>query len=146
MARRSYNGFTPEQRSKAARWLRQQNPPRPTTCDACGQDAARNVTRHSEDYSEPYGPHIGAFSLCYVCHMLVHCRFSAREAYERYVGLLETGLRARPCYEWDAFTLLWLGRRVIDQATEPRTGGDPELLWRIDRGDYRRMNAQPALL
>jgi DNA invertase Pin-like site-specific DNA recombinase len=48
---------------------------------------------HSEDYSEPFGDHIGRWSLCYWCHLLLHCRRRAPEAYLRYVLMLQGGER-----------------------------------------------------
>lgn len=51
---------------------------------------------HSEDYSSPYGPHIGQFGLCYVCHMMIHCRFSAPEAWHRYCDLVAEGNQFGP--------------------------------------------------
>jgi hypothetical protein len=61
----SYNGFTPQQRAHALRGLNREyaagRRQRPTSCDACGQTEGV-IEPHSEDYSEPFGDHIGAAS------------------------------------------------------------------------------------
>jgi len=87
MAKRQYNGFSPRHRSKAGRWytkqLREGKRTKPERCDACLRTGA-SVAGHSEDYREPFGDHIGAVSLCYPCHMAIHCRFTMPEEFERY--------------------------------------------------------------
>lgn len=92
----SYNGFSPAQRSRALRWLNAEyaagRRTRPERCDACGQTAGA-LQAHSEDYSEPFGAHIGEHGLCYVCHMMIHCRFSAPGPWERYRRHVRSGYR-----------------------------------------------------
>lgn len=115
---KSYNGFTPSQRMKAYRWLmaeyeagrRQQ----PTRCDACEQTEGL-IQPHSEDYSAPFGEHIGRYGLCYRCHMILHCRFSAPTAWQTYVAVLSSGKRFPAMYSklWGAFTRDHLGQRRI---------------------------------
>lgn len=56
---------------------------RPVLCDGCGQDAGL-IQPHSEDYSKPWGDHIGKYGLCYTCHMMVHCRFKNPEVWDNY--------------------------------------------------------------
>lgn len=95
---KSYNGFTPEQRNRAQRWLNQQwksGAPRPSHCIACGLTNAHGIyDAHAEDYSEPFGTHTGEWPLCYLCHMMVHCRFgSGAVAFRRYVCALQDGYR-----------------------------------------------------
>ena len=74
MTRKSYNGFSAAQRNRAGRWLNAEyaagRRTRPTRCQACG--TTEGVRGHSEDYSEPFGPHIGAFGLCHRCHLALH--------------------------------------------------------------------------
>lgn len=94
---KSYNGFSPEQREKAQAWLRRQwdagELERPKKCCACGQTDGV-LDAHAEDYSEPFGPHISEFPLCYLCHMMVHCRFgSGATAFHRYETLIAEGFR-----------------------------------------------------
>jgi hypothetical protein len=40
-----------------------------TTRAACPREA---IEAHSEDYSEPFGDHIGAYGLCRGCHVMIH--------------------------------------------------------------------------
>lgn len=93
----SYNGFSPQQRLRALAWLKREYAAgrrvRPTACDACGQTVGM-IEPHSEDYSEPFGDHIGAFGFCYRCHMMLHCRFSARAAWLAYLDAIKRGFRA----------------------------------------------------
>jgi hypothetical protein len=89
-----YKGFTGQQRNRALRWLNREYAAgrrmRPTSCDGCGQTAGI-IEAHSEDYSEPFGDHIGGWGLCYRCHMALHCRFKAPEAWERYKAAIVAG-------------------------------------------------------
>ena len=80
MSRIPYNGFTPEERGKAAAWLYANVAIVDRCCDGCGNPKAR---RHSEDYSYPYGPHVGAYSLCQRCHHAVHIRHRNPANWER---------------------------------------------------------------
>lgn len=97
----SYNGFTHTQRMKAFNWLKIEyasgRRKKPTQCDACGQTKGI-LEHHSEDYSAPYGNHIGAWSLCYRCHMMIHCRFRNKTAWRRYRERLATGIIFAPFY------------------------------------------------
>lgn len=92
----SYNGFKASQRQKAFNWLMIEyasgRRSRPTVCDACGQ-AEGIIDPHSEDYSFPFGPHIGAYGLCYICHMMVHNRFKAAASWTRYKAAIAAGGR-----------------------------------------------------
>ena len=83
-----YNGFTPQQRQEAFNWLKEQNKPKPTICEACGQEWGL-IEPHSEDYSKPFGEHIGKYGLCYICHSMIHCRFRAREEWLNYIENVE---------------------------------------------------------
>lgn len=94
-----YNGFTPSQRVKALKWINGEyaagRRTRPTECEACGQTDGK-LQAHSEDYSEPYGDHIGKYGLCYTCHMMIHCRFSAPVAWDNYRWAIRSGYRTAP--------------------------------------------------
>jgi len=83
----SYNGFSGEQRERALAWFKAEKRAGrrddPVRCDACGQGLGL-MQAHSEDYSEPFGDHIGRFGLCYACHMMIHCRFRNPAAWESY--------------------------------------------------------------
>lgn len=97
----SYNGFTPEQRMKALYWLKAQvkagTRTAPTECMACGQKEGV-IEAHSEDYSEPFGDHIGAYAFCYRCHMMIHCRFRSPEAWNSYRLQVRNGTVFAACY------------------------------------------------
>lgn len=99
-----YNGFSPAQRMKAYNWLKTQwaEGTRITrgSCDACGQDEGI-IEAHSEDYSEPYGDHIGKYTLCFRCHMAVHCRFRSAGMFTRYCDSISQGLVFEPFYKRD---------------------------------------------
>jgi hypothetical protein len=91
----SYNGFAPEQREKAQRRLRAQwesgSLARPSKCCACGQDHGI-IDAHAEDYSEPFAAgKTDEFHLCFTCHMMVHCRFRNRAAWDRYRAAIGKG-------------------------------------------------------
>ena len=87
MVLKTYNGFDHNQRMKGYRWLQGEyaagRRARPTVCGACGQTEGP-IDAHSEDYSEPFGEHIGRHGLCYRCHMAIHCRLKNPEAWTIY--------------------------------------------------------------
>jgi hypothetical protein len=87
MVLKTYNGFDHNQRMKGYRWLQGEyaagRRARPTVCDACGQDEGP-IEAHSENYSSPFGDHIGRHGLCYRCHMAIHTREKNPEAWTAY--------------------------------------------------------------
>jgi hypothetical protein len=99
MALKTYNGFNHTQRIKALNWLNREyaagRRKRPTVCDACGQTHG-HLEAHSEDYSEPFGGHIGAHGLCYRCHMMIHCRFKNQTAWDIYRRHIREGRIFQP--------------------------------------------------
>ncbi len=107
MSGNSYNGFTWSQRQRAYDWLKNEWKcgrrvrPELLSCDVCGQQQGHRMA-HSEDYSAPYGPHIGQWTLCYWCHMLLHCRFRAPVIFASYASMLEAGERfmSVPSAQW----------------------------------------------
>jgi hypothetical protein len=140
-----YNGFSPRERIRALAWLKgeyaagRRQPP--IVCDACGQTAGL-LEAHSEDYSTPYGDHTGAFGLCWTCHMMIHCRFKAAAAWERYRTAVAAGATAEPFQirNFRRFTAMHLGavsraawtqrpappaRLILDEIE--RSGGNPPL-------------------
>lgn len=129
MSGNSYNGFTWTERQRAYNWLKQEwvagrrlkVGPR---CDACEQTAGY-LMAHSEDYSAPYGSHIGQWTLCYWCHMLIHCRFRAVQVFGDYVAILEGGERFvnLPRAQWGTVQSYLAGR-----LTPPRESTDRELV------------------
>jgi hypothetical protein len=91
-----YNGFSGPERDRLGRWQYAQfksgRLKRPGRCTACGQDEGI-IDAHVEDYSEPYElpKSVYEYALCYRCHMMVHCRFNNRRAWERYKALVNEG-------------------------------------------------------
>jgi hypothetical protein len=97
---KGYNGFTGEQRDLAQSWLNAQwrsgALARPLNCCACGQ-TAQPIDAHAEDYSEPFRKGLtDEFHLCFICHMMVHCRHRSQEAWCLYRHMVESGGRAIP--------------------------------------------------
>jgi hypothetical protein len=92
-----YNGYTPTQRNRAQAWLNKQWAAdafnRPCQCIACAQTEGR-IDAHAEDYSEPFAQHkTDAFHLCFICHMMIHCRFGNAVAWLRYKRAIASGIR-----------------------------------------------------
>lgn len=94
-----YNDFTSAERTRALRWLNIEyaagRRTRPTSCEVC-QQTEGVIEAHSENYSFPYGPHIGAHSLCYRCHMMIHCRFKNPKAWAAYRTQMRNGVTFAP--------------------------------------------------
>lgn len=96
----SYNGFSGAQRAEAQRWLNEQYAAgtlaRPSKCVFCGQTDGP-IDAHAEDYSKPFGPHLSEFPACYVCHMMIHCRFgSGKGPWNAYRAMIRAGYKAEP--------------------------------------------------
>jgi hypothetical protein len=93
---KSYRGFTPLERRRARNWLRDQwrtgARRRPRACNFCGTRGGI-LEAHTEDYSEPFGGHIGEWAACYVCHMMIHNRHHFPGAFRGYLSILESGRR-----------------------------------------------------
>src|SRR5713101_2248752 len=93
---------------RALRWLKLEYAARrrhpPTTCDGCGQIEGV-IEAHSEDYSQPFGDHIGRFGFCYRCHMMLHNRLRVPEAWERYKAEIAAGVVFKPFFvrNWYGF-------------------------------------------
>ena len=141
----SYNGFEPGQRYRALRWLKgevaagRRHPP--TVCEACGQTEGI-IEAHSEDYSDPFGDHIGAYGFCYVCHMMIHCRLKAPEAWKDYREAVRAGYRppAQSARNFGAVKALLAGKVPLwrdEYENEPR---ERTVLDEIDEGLLRRTN------
>jgi hypothetical protein len=78
---------------KAFNWLKGQwehgtRQMKPNSCDICTQQNGI-LDYHSENYSSPFGDHIGAFGLCYICHMMLHCRFKNPKTFQIYLDSLK---------------------------------------------------------
>jgi hypothetical protein len=117
---KAYNGFSHNQRIRALYWLRSEyaagRRTRPLICDACGQTEGP-IDAHSEDYSEPFGDHIGKHGLCYRCHMMIHCRFKHPQAWKTYRRHIREGrifhVIGRNFQAFCAETLRKMGRDVL---------------------------------
>jgi hypothetical protein len=118
-----YNGFTGAQRDRALRWLNREYAAgrrvRPSECQGCGQTAGI-IEAHSEDYSEPFGDHIGGFGFCYRCHMALHCRVKAPDAWLRYKAAIVAGVTFAPF-----LTRNWFGFRAQHLAAWNPEIGEP---------------------
>lgn len=105
----SYNGFSPAQRYKALAFAKSRvkaglKQAKPDQCDCCG--VKRGFLQfHSEDYSEPFGDHIGQYGVCYRCHMHIHCRFRNPQKFNKYCDIIESGKRFEPYMNnnWNRF-------------------------------------------
>lgn len=111
MARNPYNGFTPNERTTAGNWYvsrkRRGLIPKPTTCHSCLREGG-TVNGHSEDYSAPYGDHIGAHHVCYPCHMAIHARFKYPEAWLRYRAAMRAGAQYPDTSQYGQWIRLFL--------------------------------------
>jgi hypothetical protein len=118
---KSYNGFSPCQRQAAFNWLKAEcaagRRVRPAICDACQQDEGF-ISAHSEDYSAPFGDHIGQYSFCYTCHMQVHCRFGNPEAWQAYRDAVRGGAIFKPFHgrAFHAFVIAFLRASMPEPA------------------------------
>jgi len=135
----SYNGFTAAERSAAYRWFKLAWAsgaivPDLSQCCACGQTEGWKEP-HNEDYSKPYGPHLGAFVFCYRCHMLVHCRFRNAQVWDDYRAAVRLGLRAEALFTRD----WWAVVRQLNGTVPEYTQHDPlfrQVLDEISSGIY----------
>lgn len=97
-----YNGFLPAQRNRADLWLKSQiaqctlQPP--SKCDACGQTRGR-IDYHAEDYSEPFGPHLHQYQLCFACHLLWHGKRRRPAGWQAYLNNLRQGAIFAPHFD-----------------------------------------------
>lgn len=159
----SYNGFSDAIRNRAQRWLNNQMAAktlaRPSICCACGQDKGI-VHYHAEDYNEPFGAELYRYPLCYVCHMLLHCRFRSQKVWLRYLKDLRAGKTFLPFMtgNWFRFTAMFLegGNPAFFIGPERKTlifdtmgqGGTPLSLTPINifREPPKQIQPQPNLL
>jgi hypothetical protein len=124
---KDYNGFSAKEREDAYEWLKEQwrlgKRPKPEKCCACGQTEGV-LMAHSEDYSKPYGDNIDRYPLCYICHMMVHCRFRNPEKFAAYAKIVSAGgrFKAFPGANWDGFRRAFLVAQTLPQHKD---GGEP---------------------
>lgn len=102
---RSYNGHSPEKRTRVGTWLADQWNrgilPRPDHCEACLRTDGV-FHGHCEDYDRPtdYIP------LCNVCHLMLHCRFRNLGRWHQYRNLVRDGLQPPGMAQSEAFQFL----------------------------------------
>lgn len=155
---KSYNGFEPEQRERALAWLKREyaagRRTRPRICTPCGQTRGI-IQHHSEDYSEPFGDHIGAFELCWLCHQMIHSRHRNPQGWDVYREVIRAGGQLPPASSFAQLnSLLYHPERIVRAWEQQRERGlvpqpppsDP--LWlpvldRIHEGVWR--NGRPEL-
>lgn len=144
---KSYNGFSPNQRMKAQRWLNYHYDngllKRPTVCVACGQDKGI-IDSHAEDYSEPFANgKTNEFPLCFCCHMMVHCRFTSPESWKMYKDLVARGFKVKAYFKRNfyAFKADFLER--FEPKIEENSGsGNVAVLEKIENYFYGKENNQ----
>jgi hypothetical protein len=92
-----YRRWSGEQRERVGAWLLQEfragRLRRPTECAACRQRVGI-IDAHNEDYDKPE-EFVG---LCLRCHLMLHCRFKNRVAWERYRAELRRGFTFPPLF------------------------------------------------
>ena len=95
---KTYNGFSSEQRAKSLVWFKKQvaegKRVKHTVCEVCGQ--TNHIQDHDEDYSEPFGDHIGKYGLCYFCHQVVHLRDRFPKGWEYFKQKISDGAIFEP--------------------------------------------------
>ena len=139
---KNYNGFSANQIYDAVNWLREQQkkglrPTYPEKCDVCNQQQGI-LMFHSEDYSEPFGEHIGQFSLCYCCYMMIHCRNHNPIAWKTYISAIEQGKRFHPFIkkDWKKFKRECLQNKFSFLKYTKVEKNNSKLLKNIDKGLY----------
>jgi hypothetical protein len=112
-----YRQFSGEQRAKVGAYLlaefRAGRLVRPKSCIGCGADRGL-IDAHNEDYDRP-DEYVG---LCIRCHLMLHCRFRNRDAWDRYRAMLRDGAVFPPLYSRSfgpiAHLLNVLGERQVE--------------------------------
>ena len=144
----SYNGFEPKKRYAALAWLKKEwaqgtREQTPSKCDICTQTEGY-LAYHSEDYSFPYGEHIGYFGLCYICHMMLHCRFKNPTLMNGYVK----ALTERKCYDpiygngWQEFRSSCLMNKFNQRDFKIVESNNVELYKSMINGEYIKHELQ----
>ena len=138
----SYNGYSGAQRLKALAWIKKEwangtRPAKPCSCDGCGQTEGL-LMWHSEDYSAPFGDNIGRFGLCYTCHMMIHCRYRNKKAWDIYKKAIEQGYQFKPYFfnDWNSFRRDCLINHFVDRPCEKKSQHKSGLLTNIEKGVY----------
>lgn len=95
-------------------------------CVICGVEGGV-VDGHREDYTPPFRLE-DDIPACYRCHMMIHCRFSFPDAWERYRAEIRAGWRYEPLLTRDfgAFVAQTVRRSATVVTAQ---GQNPERLW-----------------
>lgn len=145
----SYNGFSSAERTAHyavyKKMIAAGQVVWPTVCEACGQTEGR-IEPHDEDYTVQ-----ASFGVCYRCHMMIHCRFKNRSAWNFYRDMARIGKRAEPLHgrAWGAVVRQLNGGAVTFTRHQPP---GRQLLDEIDSGKWLNRGQQglapddPALL
>ena len=151
---REYNGFPSNVRARAGKYRKRmiaegRIPSRPPFCRACGQTEGA-MCYHTEDYSEPHGPHIVAFEICYACHMMIHCRHRNPERWIEYIEEVQAGSTFEPIHGWNfkAFCALYMSRGGLPDRVEllnVPAGIDRAMLIDIQAGAYNPVVSPEAV-
>jgi len=138
----SYNGYEPKQRYAALAWLKKEwakgtRQKTPTACDICTQTDGY-LAYHSEDYSFPFGDHIGRFGLCYICHMMLHCRYKSVDVMAIYIKALEQNICFEPIQKngWQEFKTSCLVSKFKNREYKIVKSNNVELYKEMINGDY----------
>jgi hypothetical protein len=119
-----YNGFSGEQRLKSWHWMlkemKEGRCPQPKPkCECCGNEGYTEY--HTEDYSEPFDKHIYQYTVCYRCHMWIHCRYRNHKGFKTYVDYLRAGSVFKPFGNKDWYRF----RNELQVMPIPSHGGTP---------------------
>lgn len=92
-----YNGFTPKERNASiphqAKMIREGKwPKQPSECAACGRTEGK-ITRHAEDYFQPFPKDDAWFPICPQCHYWIHNRQNKPSGWDAYRKEIREGWR-----------------------------------------------------
>lgn len=81
------------------------------------------MTYHIEDYNEPFNETLIKYPVCYICRMMILCRFKQKKVWLRYCEDLHAG-KIFPVFQsanWPRFVSLFLESEAPFKMGEPRT-------------------------
>ena len=115
----------------------------PESCDCCGQTEGK-IGYHAESYAVPFGPHIVAFDVCHLCHVMIHAdRSEHGRRLREYVASLKLGHRFRnfKSFNWKGAKAKYLNSATLPAPIDPElygenTSHDRDLLDDILREKY----------
>lgn len=115
-----YNGFGKAVQDASTKWMFAQIkagilPEYPKKCECCGQTEGK-IGYHAESYAVPFGPHIVAFDVCHLCHVMIHAdrhKTHIRSRVVEYGRALQAGRRFENFRTFD-----WRGAKAKYLASE----------------------------